>query len=147
MRIRLLLGAVGVAMGAFGLLRFLQHDLADIVDAVLWLAVGVVVHDAVIAPLTLGVTVVGTRLLPRRARVLTTTGLIVLLTVTATAVPVLGSWGARPDNPTLLDRNYVAGWCVFAVLVLLGSLLTLTPAWRRLVYRGPGKLQEEQRGE
>ena len=138
MRFRLLLGAIGVAMGAFGLLRFLQHDLADTVNALLWLAVGVVVHDAVIAPLTLGVTVVGIRLLPRRAWVVTATGLIVLFTVTATAVPGLGSWGARPDNPTLLDRNYVAGWCVFAALVLLGSLLTLTPAWRRLVSKGPG---------
>ena len=135
MKFRLLLGAVGVAMGAFGLLRFLQHDLGDIVDAVLWLAGGVVVHDAVIAPLTLGATFVGARLLPRRARAVTAAGLVVLLTVTVTAIPVLGSWGARPDNPTLLDRNYVVGWCVFAIIVLLASLVRLTPAWRRLVHR------------
>jgi hypothetical protein len=134
-RFRILLGAVGVAMGAFGLLRFLQHDFGDIVDAVLWLAGGVVVHDAIIAPVTLLVTLIGTRALPRRVWVTTTTGLIVLLTVTVTAIPVLGSWGARPDNPTLLDRHYILGWFVFAALVLLGSLLTLTPAWRRLVRR------------
>ena len=132
MRFRLLLGAIGVTMGAFGLLRFLQHDLGDIVNAVLWLAGGVVVHDAVIAPLTLGATFLGVRLLPRRVWVVTATGLVVLLTVTATAVPVLGSWGARADNPTLLDRHYVVGWSVFAALVLLLSLLRLTPAWRRL---------------
>ena len=135
MRFRLLLGAVGVAMGAFGLLRFLQHDLGDIVNGVLWLAGGVIVHDAVIAPVTLGATFLGTRLLPRRAWVVTATGLVVLLTVTATAIPVLGSWGARPDNPTLLDRHYVVGWCVFAALVLVASLLRLTPTWRRLVHR------------
>jgi hypothetical protein len=137
MRFRLVLGAVGVAMGAFGLLRFLQHDFGDSVNAVLWLVGGVVVHDGIIAPLTLGLTLLGTRLLPRRARVVTGMGLVVLLTVTATAIPVLGSWGARPDNPTLLDRHYIVGWCAFAAVVLLGSLVSLTPLWRRLVHRSP----------
>jgi len=34
------------------------------------------------------------------------------------AVPVLGGFGARPDNPTLHDRPYAAGWLVVAALVL-----------------------------
>jgi hypothetical protein len=37
------------------------------------------------------------------------------------AVPVLGRFGARPDNPTLLDRPYVLGWLVLAALTLLGA--------------------------
>lgn len=74
--------------------------------------------------------------LPSRARAIVTAGLIVLVTVTITAVPVLGSWGARSDNPTLLDRNYVLGWLVFAILVVVGSLVRFTPAWSRLVHRG-----------
>ena len=65
----------------------------------------------VLAPLTIGAAVAA-RLLPRapagRGR---RSALVVLRTVTVTAIPVLGPWGARPDNPTLLDRNYVAGWC------------------------------------
>jgi hypothetical protein len=133
MRWRVLLGGIGVAMGMFGLLRFLQNDLGDITDGVLWLAGGVIVHDGIIAPLTIGLVLLGRRIVPRKAWVVTVTGLVVLITVTVTAIPVLGSWGARADNPTLLDRNYALGWCVFAVLVLLGSLVTLTPAWRRLV--------------
>ena len=52
MRTRLLIGGVGVLMGAFGALRFLQLDFADIVNAVLFLAGGVIVHDGFIAPLT-----------------------------------------------------------------------------------------------
>ena len=123
MRTRLLIGAVGVAMGAFGALRFLQLDFDDIVNAVLWLAGGVLVHDAIIAPITLLVTLVAGRLVPAPARTRVIVGLVVLATVTVTAIPVLGRWGARPDNPTLLDRNYVAGWLVFAALVLLGTLL------------------------
>lgn len=138
MRGRLLLGAVGVAMGAFGLLRFLQLDLPDVVDAVLWLAGGVVLHDVVVAPLTIVLTVLLRRLVPAAARTRVTVALVVLATVTVTAVPVLGRWGARPDNPTLLDRDYVGGWLVLAAAVALVALLA-GPA-RALVRRrrGPG---------
>ena len=123
MRMRLLIGLLGVAMGSFGALRFLQLDSEDIVNAMLWLAGGVLVHDAFIVPITLLVTLVAGRLVPARARTRVMVGSVVLVTVTATAIPVLGRWGARPDNPTLLDRNYVVGWLVFAALVLLGTLL------------------------
>jgi len=122
-RTRLLTGAVGVAMGLFGVLRFLQLDPEDIIDALIWLAGGVVVHDAVIAPLTIAVTVLVARVVPAGARRRLTVALVVLVTVTVTAVPVLGRWGARADNPTLLDRNYLAGWLVFAALVGLCTLL------------------------
>ena len=44
--------------------------------------------------------------------------LVVLATVTVTAIPVLGRFGARPDNLTILPRNYVLGWLVLAALVL-----------------------------
>jgi hypothetical protein len=147
MRWRLLLGALGVAMGAFGLLRFLQHDVGDIIDSVLWLAGGVVVHDGIIAPLTIGAIVLGRRLLPRRLWVVAASGFVVLLTVTVTAIPVLGSFGARADNPTLLDRNYTLAWVVLALLVLLVSLLRLTPAWRRLGSRHAAARPPDQEGE
>ena len=124
MRTRLLIGAVGVAMGLFGALRFLQLDPEDILDALIWLAGGVIVHDAVIAPLTIAVTVLVARVVPTGARRRLTVALVVLVAVTVTAVPVLGRWGARADNPTLLDRNYLAGWLVFAALVGLGTLLS-----------------------
>ncbi len=131
MRTRLLLGVVGVAMGAFGGLRFLQLDFPDIVNAVLWLAGGVVLHDAILAPLTIALTVLLTRVVPASARTRVTVGLVVLVTVTITAVPVLGRFGERPDNATILDRNYTVGWLVFAVLVLVGTLVT-GPLARRL---------------
>jgi len=119
----MLIGTVGVAMGSFGALRFLQLGFGDILNAVLWLAGGVVVHDVIIAPLTLLVTLVAGRLVPAPARTRVAVALVVLATVTVTAIPVLGRWGARPDNPTLLDRNYFIGWLLFAAVVLLGTLL------------------------
>ena len=119
MRTRLVLGGVGVLMGAFGALRFLQLDLDDIVNAVLFLAGGVIVHDGFLAPLTVVVVLLGTRVVPARMRTAVTMGLVVLATVTVTAVPVLGGFGVRADNPSLLPRHYVLGWCAFAAVVLV----------------------------
>lgn len=123
MRLRLVIGALGVVMGAFGALRFLQLDLPDLVDAVLWLAGGVVLHDAVVAPLTILLTVALARVVPEAWRSRITVAAVVLLTVTAVAVPVLGRFGARSDNRSLLDRDYVGGWLVLAALVLVATLL------------------------
>lgn len=133
MRTRLAIGAVGVLMGAFGALRFLQLDPAKLLDAVLWLAGGVVVHDAILAPLTIALTVLGTRVVPAALRTRVTVALVVLLTVTVTAIPVLGRFGARPDNATILPRDYTAGWLVLAVLVLVATLAAgpVTRAVRR----------------
>ena len=49
---QVLLGVVGVAAAAYGVLLLLRQDAADLLDSLLWLAGGVVVHDAVVAPLT-----------------------------------------------------------------------------------------------
>lgn len=137
MRTRLLIGAVGVLAGAFGALRFLQLDLPDMVDAVLWLAGGVIVHDAVIAPLTIALTLLATRVLPPQLRTRVMVALVVLATVTLTAVPVLGRFGEKPDNETLLDRNYVVGWLVFAAIVLVVAMVA-----------GPvGRLLRRSRGD
>ena len=40
-------------------------------------------------------------------------GGVVLGSVTLLAVPVLLSYGRKPDNPTLLDRDFTGGWWVF----------------------------------
>ena len=119
---QVVLGAVGVAAAAYGVVLLLGQDGPDLLDSLLWVAGGVVVHDAVVAPLTVLATLALRRLLPARAWTAVTVGLVVLLTVTATAVPVLGRFGAREDNPTLLDRDYTGGWLVLALLVVAGTL-------------------------
>ena len=117
MRIRLLLGALGVLMGLYGgwLVLSRGHDLPNLV---LWLAAGVVLHDGVLALVVLAVGAVAVRLLPRPANAPAVVGFVVLGSVTLLAVPVLGRFGARPDNPTLLDRDYTVGWLVLAGLVV-----------------------------
>lgn len=125
---RVLLGAGGVAVAAYGGFLLLSRQEPDqLVGAATWLALGVLLHDLVLVPLTLLVAWVGIRLLPPGARGPAAVVLVVLGSVTLLAVPVLGGFGRRPDNPTLLDRDYTAGWLVLAGLVLgivlVGSLL------------------------
>jgi hypothetical protein len=104
-----------------GVYELLGRGPANLVGTVLWLAGGVILHDGVLAFATLAVVWVGALLVPARLRAPGAAALIVLATVTVSAVPVLGRFGARPDNPTLLDRNYLAGWLVFAGLVSAGT--------------------------
>ncbi|HET7822871.1 MAG TPA: hypothetical protein VFL10_15225, partial [Ornithinibacter sp.] len=92
--------------------------LTNLVATVVWLAGGVVAHDAVLAPV---VVLLGVALLPRLppwSRGPVVAGFVVLLTVTLTAVPVLGRFGAKPDDPWLLPRSYGALWLGLALLVV-----------------------------
>ena len=118
MRIRVALGALGVVVGLYGAWLVLSRG-HDLLNLVLWLAGGVVLHDGVLAVVVLVVGAVAMRLLPRSAKAPAVVGFVVLGSVTLLAVPVLGRFGARSDNPTLLDRNYTVGWLVLAGLVLV----------------------------
>lgn len=119
MKTRLAIGLLGTGMLVFGAISLLDTGWKSLSDTIIWLGGGVVLHDAVLAPLTIIITVVLRRLVPAPARSRVTVAMIVLVTVTATAVPVLGGFGRRPDNPSVLPRDYAAGWLEFAALVLL----------------------------
>ena len=117
--LRLVLGALGVAGGLFGAVLLLDLGPDNLVAAGTWLVGGVLVHDALVAPFALLVGVVAARLLRRQVPRAVAVGATVLATVTVVAVPVLGRFGARADNPTLLDRNYLLGWLVLATLTVV----------------------------
>jgi hypothetical protein len=130
MRTRVALGALGVVVGLYGgwLVLSRGHDLLNLV---LWLAGGVVLHDGVLALVVLAIGAIAVRLLPRSAKAPAVVGFVVLGSVTLLAVPVLGRFGARPDNPTLLDRDYTVGWLVLAGLVLVGVVAASLVGSRR----------------
>lgn len=138
MRGRLAIGAVGVAVGLYGAwLLVSRGDGEDLRSAAVWLVGGVLLHDVVLAGLTLAVGALVTRVPPRPARAPATVALVVLGSLTLVAVPVLGRFGAKPDNPTLLDRPYVTAWLVLvAVTVVVVALVSLVRA-RRVRHADP----------
>jgi hypothetical protein len=126
--VRVALGAVGAAGAAYGLYLLLGQPLDRLVNTVLWAGGAVVAHDAVIAPVVLVLGVLAARRAPDWLRVPIVRLLVVLGPLTLVAVPVLGRFGARPDNPTLLDRPY---WAAYLVIVLVAIALTTVDAVRR----------------
>jgi hypothetical protein len=117
-----LLGA-GVSAAAYGGLLLVQRGWANLEATLTWLIGGVVIHDAVLAPATLAVAWAGLRLVRRERLAPWTVGVVLLAPLTLLAIPVLGRFGARPDNPTLLDRSYWAGWSGLVVVVVAGILV------------------------
>lgn len=135
--IQLTLGALGVAIGWYGALLLLDLGGENLRAAGAWLIGGVVLHDAVLAPATIVLAHVATRVLGRRLPVPVIVGSIVLASATLIAIPVLGREHARPDNATLLDRDYVLGWFVLAGLTLL--VVSATLVRNRMIRRGGGR--------
>lgn len=122
--LRCWIGATGVLLGGFGAWTLVsRQDLDQLTSAAIWLVVGVVLHDGVLAIATLLLAAVVLRLLPSAARAPVIVGFVVLGSLTLLAVPVLGRFGARPDNATLLDRSYVVGWLVIAALTLVAVVV------------------------
>lgn len=127
-----LLGAVGTLLVGYGAwLLFTRQDADQLTSAAVWLVAGVVLHDGVVALLTVTLGAVVVRLVPRPARAPVTVGFVVLGSATLFAVPVLGRFGARSDNMTLLDRDYTAGWLILAGGTLAAVLLATLVRSRR----------------
>ncbi len=121
---RWLIGAVGLAAGVYGgWLLLTRQDTAQLLDAGVWLVSGVLLHDLVLsAVILLGALAVG--LLPRVARTPAVIALVVTGSLTLVAFPVLGRFGEREDNPTHLDRLYLASWLVL-VTVTVGIVVAV----------------------
>ena len=123
---RLLVGVLGAGVAGYGVLRLLRLPSEQVLAVLVWVAGGIVAHDGLLAPLVVGLGLAATAL-SRWLRPSLVVLLVVLGPLTLVAVPVLGRFGARPDNTTLLDRPYLAGW---AVLVGVGVVLAALSALR-----------------
>jgi hypothetical protein len=89
--------AFGLALAAYGAVLVWENPPVIIMRIVMWALVGVVLHDLGFAPLCVAA--------------LCSVVLILL------AIPVYAKPGMRPDNMTVLDRNYPLGlWISLAVV-------------------------------
>ncbi len=117
---RWVIGGLGVALASYGgWLALTRQDPLQLVEVALWLGGGIALHDGVVAGLAIAGAAVGRRVLPRPWHAPATLALVVWGTVSVMAIPVLGRFGARPDNPTLLDRPYLATWLLLTALTVV----------------------------
>ncbi len=133
--LRGLLVVAGVGMGLWGVWLMRDFTGEQLRSTGVWLAGGVVLHDAVLAPLVVVVGAAASRLLPGHFRAVTAAAFLVWATLTVVLVPVLSGQGGKPDNDTILGRPYVLSWIVMT-LVLAG--LAVGAALRRRRLRGAG---------
>lgn len=120
MTARLSIGAVGVALGVYGAFLLLTRASTDgLVSAGVWLAGGVLLHDVALSAVVLLGGLAVTRVLPAPVRPPAVVALVVVGTLTVVAFPVLGRFGAREDNPTLLDRPYLGSWLVLLAIAVV----------------------------
>jgi hypothetical protein len=125
---QVVLGVSGAAAAAYGVWLLLAQPLERLVAILVWAAGGVIAHDGLVAPAVVILGVVAATRAPHWLRLPLVRLLVVLGPLTLVAVPVLGRFGARPDNPTLLDRPY---WAGYLGLVAVAVVLTVVDALRR----------------
>ncbi|MFH8786814.1 hypothetical protein, partial [Streptomyces roseoverticillatus] len=127
--IRAVAGACGVALMGVGLwAAWRGDDPQDPWQVVRWPAGAVLVHDGIVAPLTLLAGLVVVRLRARRA---VRGGLLVAASLTAVAYPVVFRPGV-PRNSSVLPLDYVGNWLFVLALTAVATVVTaLAGAWAR----------------
>lgn len=130
-----LLIAVGVAFGVWGLWLMRDFRFDQLRSIVVWLGGGVVLHDAILAPVVIGIGVTLARFTPSYARKPVVVGLILWGTVTIAVANVLSGMGGKPDNDTVLNRPYVTSWLILTVVMFVGIAAYAAVARRTYVAR------------
>ncbi|WP_228832630.1 hypothetical protein [Nocardia brasiliensis] len=115
--VRLLLLVAGGWLGWYGITLLLDFPQADLISIALWFAGGILLHDAVFAPLCAAAGITARRFLPGVWWGPAACGAVCTVALLAIAAPVLDRGHAMPDNPTVLDRNYLLGLMAAVVLV------------------------------
>ena len=115
--VRVILIGVGLVIGGYGAILIFENAPVIIMRIVVWALVGVVLHDAVFAPLCVALGFAGRRLIPGKWWPPIAVAAFCSVVLVFLAIPVYGKPGMRPDNMTVLDRNYPLGlWLSLAVL-------------------------------
>lgn len=114
---RILLVVVGVAVGAYGAVLLWDFSSTVLVRIVVWALVGVVVHDFVFAPLCAAAGFTGRRFIPARWQSPVAVAALCTVVLVVLAIPVYDKPGLKPDNPTVLDRDYHLGFWISVAVV------------------------------
>lgn len=126
--VRLLLVVAGVGLGLRGLWLMRDFDREQLTSEAFWLAGGVLLHDAILAPIVVAIGVVAARWLPGPFRAVTALAFLIWGTLTIVFIPVLSGQGGKPDNDTILGRPYWLSWLVMTLVLASGAAFM---GWRR----------------
>jgi hypothetical protein len=127
--VRALLILTGVGFGLWGLWLMRDFTREQLTSEAFWLAGGVVLHDAILAPVVVAVGYAASRVLPGHFRSSTATAFLVWGTLSIAFLPVLSGNGGKPGNDTILGRPYVLSWVVMTLVLVayaIGAAL-----WRK----------------
>lgn len=115
-------GAAGIAYGAWLTLHEILAGTATLSGFAAWWLAGPLVVDLLLMPAVVICGLALARFVPARWRRPIEAATLLTALLTLVAAPVVSGLGRRPDNPSLLDRDYPAG---FASLVAIIWLLAL----------------------
>jgi hypothetical protein len=131
---RVILIALGLAVGVYGAVLVWENPPVIIMRILVWALVGVILHDAVFAPVCVVLGSAGRRLIPGKWWPPIAVAALCSVVLVFLAIPVYGKPGMRPDNMTVLDRDYPMGlWISLAVVWACVPLYYLVrTAYRRV---------------
>lgn len=123
--IRVVLLLAGLGVGVYGAVLLWDNSTEVIIRIVAWSLIGVLLHDAVFAPLCVAIGFAGRRILPHRWWTPVLVASLLTVVLVALAIPVYNKPGLHLDNLTVLDRNYQAGFWIALAVVWGAALLYL----------------------
>ena len=114
---RIALVVLGVVLGGYGAVLLWENPPVILIRIVVWALVGVVLHDLVFAPVCVALGFAARRLVPVKWWPPLAVAALCSVVLVFLAIPVYGRPGMRPDNMTVLDRNYPLGlWISLAAV-------------------------------
>lgn len=121
-RWRLVLALVGVGLGLYGVGRlFTSVPWSSLVLVGVWLILALVIHDGLLSPAVVAVTVLLGRIPPRARRYLQF-GSIMAVPITVIALPMIYQQGRQPPAKTLLQQHYEVNLMILLAIIAVGSL-------------------------
>ena len=104
--------------------RFLlQRPHQEVVSAAIWFTFPAILSDLLLLPAAAAVGHVLTRALAPWVRLPAQVAAVLIATLLLIAAPYLSRPGLHQDNPTLLNRNYVAGYLVYVVIIVVAAAI------------------------
>ena len=120
---RIILSISGILMVLFGAVRIVTVvSFVDLLILALWLIGAVVIHDGMIAPLTVGIGWLLARTAPPRARRYIQVFLVVAGLVIVIAVPLILRRNSQPVSKAILLQNYAGNLTILLGIIAAASL-------------------------